>query len=71
MAFSALSRAPCPDATMTLVSGLMARISVSVAKPSPVPSGSGGRPRSSVTTAGSCNRTCSIAEARSPAMITR
>ena len=41
-------------ATITLVSGLSLRISSSAAKPSAVPSGSGGRPRSSVTTAGSC-----------------
>ena len=53
IAFSALSRAPWPDATITLVSGFSASICASVAKPSLVPSASGGKPRSSVTTAGS------------------
>ena len=56
---------------MTLASGFSARISVRVAKPSLVPSGSGGRPRSSVTTDGSCSRTISIACSRSEAVTTR
>ena len=46
---------------MTFVSGFRRRICVSVSNPSVVPSGSGGRPRSRVTTAGSCRRSASIA----------
>ena len=70
IARSALSRASWPVATITLVSGFRRRISSSIAKPSSVPSGSGGRPRSIVTTAGSCARSASIAAARSPAQTT-
>jgi hypothetical protein len=70
IAFSALSRAPWPVATITLVSGFNRRISSSAAKPSSVPSGSGGSPRSSVITAGSCARSASIALARSEAHTT-
>jgi hypothetical protein len=55
---------------MTLVSGLSATISSSTANPSLVPSGSGGSPRSSVTTGGSSARSAAIALARSPAMTT-
>ena len=39
-----------------MVSGFSVRIVSSAAKPSVTPSGSGGRPRSSVTTAGSAER---------------
>ena len=56
---------------MILVSGLSASISASVAKPSLVPSGSGGRPRSSVTTAGSRLRSASIASRRVAAPTSR
>ena len=48
------------EATITLVSGFSAMISSSTAKPSLVPSGSGGRPRSSVTTAGSSARSAAM-----------
>jgi hypothetical protein len=55
---------------MILVSGFSSSISASVANPSLVPSGSGGSPRSSVTTAGSSARSAAIADARSPTTTT-
>src|SRR5690606_39877066 len=70
MAASALSRAPWPLATMTLMSDFNAMIWSSSANPSLVPSGSGGRPRSSVTTAGSSARKTARALERSPAKTT-
>ena len=59
-----------PDATMTFVSGRSAMIASRTAKPSVVPSGSGGKPRSRVTTAGSSDRKAAKALSRSPAIVT-
>ncbi len=54
----------CPVTTITLVCGASARISLSVARPSRTPSGSGGSPRSCSTTCGSCLRSSLIASWR-------
>ena len=70
MALRALLRSSLPVITITLVCGASASISLNVAKPSLALAGSGGKPKSKVTTLGSWRLTAAIALSRVSANIT-